>query len=229
MKRGEYDEYTRDDEKITLVMWKDNKAILMGSTTSGGEPVTNVKRWAKKEKKYVDVSCPSVVKKYNSNMGGVDVLDQMMEYYKSWIRTKKWPLKVILHFFDLSIVNSWFEYKLACQLQKVKNKDQLGLLAFRLCISEFLIAGPTRKRSLEHLEDDDQPPLRLVKKIRVPVSKPLVDIQFDGYSHWPTVDDLKNPHTSRLEGCKSRSRTRCRKCNVSKNAECLVKFHTVEK
>lgn len=42
--------YTRDDEKITLVMWKDNKAILMGSTTSGGEPVTNVKRWAKKEK-----------------------------------------------------------------------------------------------------------------------------------------------------------------------------------
>lgn len=63
MKRGEYDEYTRDDEKITLVMWKDNKAILMGSTTSGGEPVTNVKRWAKKEKQYVDVSCPSVVKK----------------------------------------------------------------------------------------------------------------------------------------------------------------------
>lgn len=171
MKRGEYDEYTRDDEKITLVMWKDNKAILMGSTTSGGEPVTNVKRWAKKEKKYVDVSCPSVVKKYNSNMGAVDVLEQMMEYYRSWIRTKKWPLKVILHFFDLSIVNSWFEYKLACQLQKVKNKDQLGLLEFRLSISEFLIAGPTRKRSLEHLEDDDQPPLRLVKKIRVPVSK----------------------------------------------------------
>lgn len=48
LKRGEYDEYTRDDEKIALVMWKDNKAILMGSTTSRGEPVTNVKRWAKK-------------------------------------------------------------------------------------------------------------------------------------------------------------------------------------
>lgn len=88
-------------------------------------------------------------------MGGVDVFDQMMEYYRSWIRTKKWPLKVILLFFDLSIVNSWFEYKLAYQLQKVKNKDQLGFLAFRLSISEFLIAGPTRKRSLEHLEDDD--------------------------------------------------------------------------
>lgn len=98
MKRGEYDEYTRDDQKMALVMWKDNKAILMGSTTSGAEPITDVKRWDKKQKKYVDVRCPSVVKKYNSNMGGVDVLDQMMEYYRSFICTKKWPLKVILHF-----------------------------------------------------------------------------------------------------------------------------------
>jgi len=233
MKRGEYDEYTRDDNKIALVMWKDNKAILMGSTTSGGDPVTDVKRWDKKQKKYVDVCCPSVVKKYNSNMGGIDFLDQMMEYYKSWIRTKTWPVKVILHFFDLSIVNSWFEYKLACQLQKVKNKDQLGLLAFRMSIAEFLMAGPTRKRSLEHVEDDDQAPLQLVKKIRALVSKPSADMRFDGYNHWPSVDELKNPHISRLEGCSSRSRTRCTKCNVylclSKNSDCFVKFHTVEK
>lgn len=50
MKRGEYDEYTRDDEKIALVIWKDSKAILMGSTTSGGEPVTNFNVGPKKRK-----------------------------------------------------------------------------------------------------------------------------------------------------------------------------------
>ncbi|KAG8316649.1 hypothetical protein J6590_045615 [Homalodisca vitripennis] len=82
---------------------------------------------------------------------------------------KKWPLKVILHFFDLSNVNSWFEYKLACQQQKVKKKDQLGLMAFRMSIAGFLNAGTTRKRSLEHVENDDKPPLRLLKKIRVPL------------------------------------------------------------
>ncbi|KAG8306783.1 hypothetical protein J6590_040219 [Homalodisca vitripennis] len=138
---------------MALVMWIDNKAIMMGSTTS--EPLIDVKRWDKNMK----------------NMLMFAVLDQMMEYYR-------------------------FEYKLACQLQKVKNKDQLGLMAFRMSIAEFLNAGTTRKQSLEHVENDDQPQLRLMKKIRAPVSKPPLDLQFDGYNHWPSVNNLKNPHMS---------------------------------
>lgn len=51
------------------------------------------------KKKYVDVRCPSVVKEILLKHGGVDVLEQMMEYYRSFIRTKKWPLKVIINIF----------------------------------------------------------------------------------------------------------------------------------
>lgn len=65
-------------------------------------------------------------------MGGVDLVDQMMEYFRSWIRTKKWPVKVILHFFDLSIVNSWFEYRLDCDLKQIRKKDQMDLIEFTL-------------------------------------------------------------------------------------------------
>lgn len=36
-------------------------------------------------------------------MGGVDVCDQQLEAYRTWIKTKKWTLKVALHFIDLSI------------------------------------------------------------------------------------------------------------------------------
>lgn len=232
LKRGEFDEYIRDDQKLCLLMWKDSKAIVMGSTSTGSEPVATVKRWDKQSKTYIDVQCPAIVKKYNECMGGVDVLDQMMEYWRSWLRTKKWPLKVIIHFFDLAIVNSWFEYRLACELTNVKKKDQLQLMDFRLSIAEYLVGGPTRKRTSEHLENAEEPPMRHVNKISAPVAKPTQDKRYDGYNHWPCVDNLKNPHTCRLEGCKSRSRTRCTKCNVylclNKDADCFVKFHVSE-
>lgn len=51
MNRGEFDVYTRDDKKIALVLWKDSKSIIMGSTSTGSEPVANVERWDKKQKK----------------------------------------------------------------------------------------------------------------------------------------------------------------------------------
>ncbi|KAG8271661.1 MOB member 4, phocein [Homalodisca vitripennis] len=42
-------------------------------------------------------------------------------------------------------------------------------------------------------------PLRLVKKIEAPVSKPSEDLRFDRYNHWLPVEILKNPHMYRLE------------------------------
>jgi len=58
-------------------------------------------------------------------MGGVDVCDQQLEAYRTWIKTKKWTVKVTLHFIDLSIVNAWMEYRqdaLNMGIQKKKYK-----------------------------------------------------------------------------------------------------------
>lgn len=44
-------------------------------------------------------------------MGGVDLCNQQMEAYRTWIKSKKWTIKVAVHFIDLAIVNAWMEYK----------------------------------------------------------------------------------------------------------------------
>lgn len=74
---------------------------------------STVKRWEKQTNTFVDVCAPKVIEyyKYNQHMGGVDVLDQQMEYYRTFIKTKKWTLKVLIHFLDLAIVTAWRLYR----------------------------------------------------------------------------------------------------------------------
>lgn len=103
--RGDSDEVTASG--VAAVKWRDTKAIILLSTSCGTLPPTTVQRWSKNESEYVDVSCPTIVKGYNANMGGVDLLDQYMEYYRTRLKTRKWTLKVILHMLDLAVVNSY--------------------------------------------------------------------------------------------------------------------------
>ena len=85
------------------------KCVTLVSTQYGKEPVAAVQRWCKKKREFVMVSTPAVVQRYNSYMGCVDIVDQMLEYYRTFFKTKKWTLKTSLHFLDLAVVNSWFE------------------------------------------------------------------------------------------------------------------------
>ena len=158
LKRGDYEEYCRSDDKVVAVKWKDSKCVTMLSTCSGAEPVSTVKRWCKKDKKYIDVPCPSVVRHYNQSMGGVDICDQQVECYRTWVKTKKWTLKVVLHFLDLALVNAWMEYREDCRKSQVPKKNIMDLLGFRMAIAESLLATPKRKRrgegDKENEEDD---------------------------------------------------------------------------
>lgn len=49
----------------------------------------NVQRWDEKNKKYITVERPEVIKLYNQSMGGVDNIDQLIAYYRIFIRSKK--------------------------------------------------------------------------------------------------------------------------------------------
>ena len=109
--RGTSELVQSSDRKICVVKWLDNKPIVMASTCTGIEPVGLVKRWSKKDKKYIQVSCPAVISKYNAKMGGVDMSDRMISYYRTRARTKKWTVRTIFHFFDLSVTNAWIQYR----------------------------------------------------------------------------------------------------------------------
>lgn len=120
-KRGEFKERVSPNEKVLAVKWQDNQAVSMLSTVCGSNPI---KRWSKKEAKFVDVPCPAVVVRYNKNMGGVDTLNQLNEVYCTWFETRKCTLKVVLHFLDVVVVNSWLLYKRDAKLNKVSTEKR---------------------------------------------------------------------------------------------------------
>ncbi|CAG5027607.1 unnamed protein product [Parnassius apollo] len=62
-----------------------------------------------------------------------------------------------------------------------------------------------------------------------PANHPSVGKRFDGYEHFPIFDDLKAPRKCRSEICSSRSKIRCRKCDIylclSRDKDCFFLYH----
>lgn len=228
MKQGDFDELTRHDDKVVLVKWKDSRTVLLASTCAGANDVETVKRWSKKEKKYIDVPAPEVVRRYNACMGDVDTCDQLVEYYRVAVKTNKWTLKVSLHMVDLAVANCWLQYRDACRRESVQRHDMMSLLDFRLAIAEALCASPKRKRISSNSES--VPQNQSAAKSPGVAKMPGIDKRLDCYDHWPTVDSLATARCCRLTGCTSRTRTRCKKCDVylclSSEKQCFKVFHT---
>nr|XP_047143108.1 piggyBac transposable element-derived protein 3-like [Hydra vulgaris] len=95
--RGSSCYFTDVNSGLVLVRWFDNKCVQLVSTFSSPISLSNVKRWNRKNKSYVSVSCPEIVKEYNKSMGGVDLADMLISLYRTPIKTKRWYLKVIFH------------------------------------------------------------------------------------------------------------------------------------
>lgn len=225
MARGETQQFVCND--IAIVKWKDNKSVLMASNCTGVGEATHVKRWDKNTKTYVNISAPTVIEQYNQKMGGVDILDQQIEYYRTFIKTRKWTIKVLVHFIDLACVNAWRLYKNDCIANGYCRKDTLALLDFRLDVAECLKCLPETERR----EDEPEPQQRQRShplKIYKPVNMPSTAKRHDGYDHLPVFDDIKAPRTCRMD-CGSRSKIKCEKCDVylclSRDKNCFKSFH----
>ena len=77
-----------------------------------------------------------MVKEYNLFMGGVDLLDGLISYYRITLRSRKWYLKIFFHFIDLGIVTAWIRYKADMQIAGMEKKDILDSLGFRAEVAE---------------------------------------------------------------------------------------------
>ena len=66
--------------------WFDNKHLNLISSYVAVEPIDSVRRYDEREKTYIDVPRPNVVKVYNTYMGGIDKLDMMCALYKDQIK-----------------------------------------------------------------------------------------------------------------------------------------------
>lgn len=226
--RGSSDEVVSKDGVIGLVKWLDSKSVVLASNCITIGETDFVQRWDKTNKRYETVSRPEIVKMYNLGMGGVDLLDQYISYYRIFIKSVKWPLRVIFHFVDFAVVQSFLEYKKDCEYFSVSKKETLDLIDFRLRIANSLVysqkyAKKKRGRPTTLTEPTQDKRSKIEKR-------PIEEIRYDSIDHLPIHDQKKESGRCKMTGCSGKSHIVCKKCKIhlclNKDNNCFEKYHT---
>lgn len=138
IERGDFD-HRFSTSRIGVFKWKDSKVVYLASNFHGNEKTT-VQRTSKDGSRS-DISCPIVVKDYNSFMGGVDHSDRLRALYNVDRKSKKWWLRIFWGLLDMAFVNAYVVY---CEV--FGNTD---VLEFRRSVALGLMAecDPVSKKT----------------------------------------------------------------------------------
>lgn len=94
--RGTFDWKVGADSGAVLVPWLDRRAVNCVSNYVGVDPIGTCRRWSEKDKQKVDVPQPAIIiKEYNQFMGGVDLIDMLIQLYRIRQKCKRGYLRVI--------------------------------------------------------------------------------------------------------------------------------------
>lgn len=218
-------EYVSSDG-ILIARWKDNSIVTILSTDVGVEPLGEIDRYSKEVKKKVPVTCPYVIAKYNSRMGGIDKSDMLTHLYKTPFKAKKYYMRLFAYILDLIVCNAWILYKRDCLALQCKC---MPLKRFRLDISTWLrsFKMSTTRVTRTSLGTRDVPLPRRGQKAILPT----VEARQDATSlHMPK-------HVEMRQTCKycsnkdhiHRSRWMCEECKVAlcltDTRNCFAMFH----
>lgn len=222
--RGSSDEMISKEGDIVIIKWQDNKSVYLASNYVGKGTEKTVSRFDKKQKMRITINQPEIVAHYNAGMGGVDLLDQLVAYYRIFIKSRKWLLRVIFHFVSMATVSSWIEYRNECKKNGLKPID---LLHFQINLGRYLIShsflNTNRKRVAEN-NIAECSPRRTKEEVR-----PHCSFQFDEVGHWPAHDDKPQATRCKAKKCIGRTRVFCQKCKVhlclTKDRNCFHNFH----
>ena len=180
---------------------------------------------------------PACVQVYNEFMGGVDKLDSLISYYRIRGKTKKWPLRVIYHFVDFALANSWLEYRDIEILNG--NRKFHDLLSFRSKVADALLKAKLDPPSIEAAipvgrprfciaSSDESENLQTGNRLLTKRLRPNSDVRFDQFRHFPTAIDALGQRC-KMESCHRRSRIKCEKFDVflclTKKRNCFKAFH----
>ncbi|CAH0723011.1 unnamed protein product, partial [Brenthis ino] len=202
--RGSSEVKVREDGKLAITMWLDNKPVLMMSTCHCDQSHDECERWSKKDKRYERVRRPVVIKTYNQNMGGVDLTDRMLSVCPSRSRTKKWTIRVISHLFDLAVLR---QYKMDLGTKLVLDNEG----------------------SDDEGEDDAYEEMEPKHKKRKILIKPIPskECRTKAAAHLPEYGTKQS--RCRRSGCAKKTTVFCKKCDIylcfTPNRNCYSDFH----
>ena len=233
--RGASDSVVRKDGKMNVVKWYDNKPVVMLSSAHGLMLQDKCRRWSKTEKKYIEVDRPAIIKQYNGKMGGVDLCDRLISYYRMDARTKKWTIRTIMHFIDLAVTNAWVQYRCDEEKKTTPRRDILQLIDFRMNIAETYLAAVDEDSDDDadsDRNDGDDEDVGAVSRRRYVVPIPALPLRLSGAKHLPEMSSNSSAMRCRNQGCMGKTKVRCIACNVFlcmvAERNCFLAFHTKE-
>lgn len=205
--RGSFYHQISKEDAVLVCKWVDNSVVCVASNCHGVNPISEVRRFSKKDKKQIQVKRPNVIKEYNRCMGGTDRMDQNVNAYRIRIRNRKFYWPILTWLIDISINNAWIIYK-----KYIGNVSQLQfrrqIVLTYLQKYAIIPKGPGRPPSLKSLHGRVQEESR-----------------FDGLDHLvKKIPDGKRRRCA-AQICSSSTRTICAKCNVGLCIDCFFLYH----
>ena len=135
----------RQSENLTAVVWQDKRPVNVLSTHSQpGETQPVLRR--EKNGSLVELSCPTAILAYTKYMGGVDLGDQLRNYYSVRLKCRKNYKYIFWFLFDVCITNSFILSKFCNSTSSQPTKGETRLKVFRIHLAESLIGSYTSRQ-----------------------------------------------------------------------------------
>lgn len=169
-----------------------------------------------------------MISQYNTNMGGIDLLDRMIAYYRILARTKKWTVRLFFHFIDFAIAAAWIERRRTDKANNVSKKDCFELLYFKVDIAHLLLNQQYPEENAIDDEREIQQEIEPKRRKIVPLPSPA--LRTTGIKHMPEIPPDAKPSRCRLHGCKyQKCQFCCTACKVfvclNTSRNCFKLFH----
>ncbi|XP_030644477.1 uncharacterized protein LOC115824894 [Chanos chanos] len=143
------------DGPLLFVKWMDTREVSVCSTIHTAYTGDTVQRRLKSRQGVWSTEsfpCPSPVVEYNKLMGGVDLSDQLIQYYTTQHKTLKWYRKLFLHFLDIAATNAYILHKELLQKDSMTHKAFMEELTAQLCgVTQKTQKTPTKKTTGGHV------------------------------------------------------------------------------